>query len=176
MRKTLYSHFNLQDGTDLTSSSYEEFSENLLRRIARRVRHRADAADILHDVFCRFVNIYSRSRIENPTAYLIRAADNAAIDWQRSARMRFTHHNIATTALEVHTPSFARQVEARDMLRRVEAAMLQLRPRTREVFMARRVEGLSYAEISERTGLSFKIIEKEMARAIAHINRAVGRD
>jgi DNA-directed RNA polymerase specialized sigma24 family protein len=42
--------------------------------------------------------------------------------------------------------------------------------------MARRVQGLSYAEIREQMGLSFKIIEKEMARAIAHINRAVGRE
>ena len=62
------------------------------------------------------------------------------------------------------------------MLSRVEAAMLQLKPRTREIFMACRVDGLSYAEISKRTGLSFKVIEKEMARALAHLHRTFGRE
>ena len=42
--------------------------------------------------------------------------------------------------------------------------------------MARRVDGLSYDEIAERTGLSHKAIEKQMARAIAHLDRTLGRD
>ena len=36
-----------------------------------------------------------------------------------------------------------RLLEARDMLQRVEAAVLRLRPKTRQIFMAHRVEGLS---------------------------------
>jgi RNA polymerase sigma-70 factor (ECF subfamily) len=61
------------------------------------------------------------------------------------------------------------------MLRRLEAAMLRLRPKTREIFMAHRVHGLSYAEISERTGLSIKGVEKQMAKAIVQIDRILDR-
>ena len=65
--------------------------------------------------------------------------------------------------------------EARDTLRRVEAAVLRLRPKTREIFMAHRVEGLSYAEIAQRTGLSVKGVEKQMSKAIAAIDRTLDR-
>jgi RNA polymerase sigma-70 factor (ECF subfamily) len=69
-----------------------------------------------------------------------------------------------------------RLLEARDMLQRVEAAVLRLRPKTREIFMAHRVEGLSYAEIAQRTGLSVKGVEKQMSKAIAALDRMLERD
>jgi RNA polymerase sigma-70 factor (ECF subfamily) len=68
-----------------------------------------------------------------------------------------------------------RLLESRDMLTRVEAAMLKLRPKTREIFMAHRIDGLSYAEIAERTGLSIKGVEKQMSKAIAQIDRMMDR-
>lgn len=61
------------------------------------------------------------------------------------------------------------------MLRHVEAAMLKLRPKTREIFMAHRIDGLSYAEIAELTGLSIKGVEKQMSKAIAQIDRLLDR-
>jgi RNA polymerase sigma-70 factor (ECF subfamily) len=47
-----------------------------------------------------------------------------------------------------------------------------LKPITRQIFLAHRVDGYSYGEIAERTGLSVKGVEKHMSRAIAHIDRA----
>lgn len=61
------------------------------------------------------------------------------------------------------------------MLRRLEAIMLKLKPRTRAIFIAHRIDGLSYAEIAERTGLSVKGVEKQMSKAIAHIDRMLDR-
>ena len=60
-------------------------------------------------------------------------------------------------------------------MRRLERAIASLRPRTRAVFLAQRIEGLSYREIAERTGLSVKGVEKQMAKAIAKIDRFLDR-
>jgi RNA polymerase sigma-70 factor (ECF subfamily) len=49
--------------------------------------------------------------------------------------------------------------------------MMRLRPKTREIFMAHRVEGLSYSEIAERTGLSVKGVEKQMGKALVQLDR-----
>ena len=67
------------------------------------------------------------------------------------------------------------QLETRDTLRRLEAAVARMKPRTRTIFLAHRIEGLSYAEIAERFGLSVKGVEKQMSKAIAQIDRMLDR-
>ena len=47
-------------------------------------------------------------------------------------------------------------LELRDTLRRLEHAVSKLKPRTREIFLAHRIHGFTYAEIAERTGLSIR--------------------
>lgn len=54
-----------------------------------------------------------------------------------------------------------------------EAAVLTLPRFTREVFLAHRIDDLSYAEIARITGTSERRIEREMARAIHAIDRAM---
>ena len=51
-----------------------------------------------------------------------------------------------------------------------------LNPKTREIFLAKRLDGMSYAEISQRTGLSVKGIEKHMNKALKLLDRARDRD
>ena len=57
------------------------------------------------------------------------------------------------------------------MLDRLEQALLRLSPRTREIFLAHRLDGYTYSEIAHRTGLSVKTVEKHMTRAIAALDR-----
>ena len=40
--------------------------------------------------------------------------------------------------------------------------------------MAHRVEGLTYAQIAERTGLSVKGVEKQMSKALRQLDKLVG--
>ena len=52
--------------------------------------------------------------------------------------------------------------------------MRSMKPKTREIFMAHRLDGLTYAQIAERTGLSIKGVEKQMSRAMAQLLRHAG--
>lgn len=52
-----------------------------------------------------------------------------------------------------------------------EAAVRSLRGRDREIYLAHRLDGMSYAAIAEATGLSVTQVERAMARAIIGINR-----
>jgi RNA polymerase sigma factor (sigma-70 family) len=60
--------------------------------------------------------------------------------------------------------------EARE---RLEAAFAKLPPFTQSVFLAHRQDDLSYAEIATITGVSVRRIEREIARAIVAIDRAL---
>lgn len=148
----------------------------LIRFFRRQVRDRQDAQSLAQETMLRFFRIGASAGIVTPQAYLRRIAVNLLRDRSKIARRRAADRHVSLDDVELAGPSLQRQLEARDLLRLVEEAMLELRPRTREVFMAVRVDGLSYAEIREQTGLSLKAIEKEMARALAHINRITSED
>lgn len=53
-----------------------------------------------------------------------------------------------------------------DLLRQMEEAMLGMPNLQREIFMAHRLDGMSYGEIAGRTGLTVRQVERHMARAI----------
>ncbi len=53
-----------------------------------------------------------------------------------------------------------------DLLRRMEAAMRAMPKMQREIFLAHRLDDMSYGEIAERTGLSVRQVERHMAKAI----------
>ena len=62
-----------------------------------------------------------------------------------------------------------RTLAARDELSRLQAALDQLPPRTREVIVMRRVEGLSRVEIAVRLGISEETISALRHKRHAHI-------
>jgi RNA polymerase sigma-70 factor (ECF subfamily) len=155
---------------------YRRESPKLVRILSRRTSS-DDAQDLVQDVFVRFAGMRGgwSSSLERPQAYLRRIAtnllkDRARRDFRQSAAL---HVPADEEALPGHDQD--QLLESRDMLRRLEAAMMRLRPRTREIFIARRIDGLSYAEIAERTGLSVKGVETQMSRALAQLDRILNR-
>jgi len=60
-----------------------------------------------------------------------------------------------------------------EFLNRLEQAIASLPRRNREIFLAHRVDGLSYQEIANRTGLSVRRVERHIARALYGLDRAL---
>lgn len=165
-----------QDEHVLLAELYRRESPKLIRVLARQTSS-AEAQDLAHDVFFRVARMGGAwaSSLERPQAYLRRIAanllkDRAKANARHSAALHIVADEEALPALDQH-----RHLESRDMLRRLEAAMMCLRPRTREIFMAHRIDGMTYAEIAERTGLSVKGVEKQMSKALAQLDRTLNR-
>src|SRR5690606_32570635 len=124
---------------------YREESPRLLKSLARRTSSREEARDLVQEIFCRVARLGADrlQLVERPQAYLRRMAANLLRDRAKlAARQRLDSHVPAEDAVLVGSDQ-QRLLEARDMPQRVEAAVLRLRPKTREIFMAHRVEGLS---------------------------------
>jgi RNA polymerase sigma-70 factor (ECF subfamily) len=62
-----------------------------------------------------------------------------------------------------------------DLLRRVEEAIENLPSVQREIFLAHRVDKMSYAEIAAKTGLPVRRVERHMASSLYRIARQVRR-
>lgn len=155
---------------------YRSESPALVRLLTRRTRNAEDAHDLVQDVFFRLARLGGQgSLLERPQAYLRRIAANLLKDRAKtSARRSVALHVVADEemlpGLDQH-----KLLESRDMLKRLEAAMMRLKPKTREIFVAHRIDGLTYAEIAARTGLSVKGVEKQMSKALLQLDRMIDR-
>ena len=162
---------------DLLAELYRSESPKLIRILSRRTSNRDDAQDLVQDIFFRFARMRGRwpSSLERPQAYLRRIAANLLKDRTKSDFRHSAASHVVADEEALSGFDQQRLLESRDMLRRLEAAMIRLSPRTREIFMAHRIDGLTYAEIAELTGLTVKGVEKQMSKALAQLDRTLNR-
>ena len=99
---------------------------------------------------------------------------NLLRDWGRAAALKRRSQLTVELASNQQLDQVA-ALESRDTLRRLEEAIGKLKPKTREIFLAHRIHGFTYAEIADQTGLSIKGVEKQMSKAIAKIDRLLDR-
>lgn len=160
-------------GDSFLDRLYRTHHDRLLRFIRRRARDE-HAHDVVQRVFCRLAGLSEgeQRRIVAPHAYLRRAADNMLRDDARRDDRHSIALHVAEDEVQLRSGDQVAALEARDRLRRLEAALMRLKPRTREIFLAHRIDGYSYAEIAARTGLSIKTVEMHMTRAIAYLDQS----
>jgi len=149
--------------------------------IRRRVPDRADAEDILQDVFCELAEAYSTMKpIEEATAWLFRMARNRIIDLFRRTN-REAPRSVRPTANELGEtlwpedllPSpdggpeaaYARGV----LLEELEEALAELPEEQREVFIAHELMGRSFKEIAEESGVSVSALLSRKHHAVLHL-------
>ncbi|SMF60961.1 sigma-70 family RNA polymerase sigma factor [Allosphingosinicella indica] len=162
------------DHTLPIANLYRAHAARMLAFFGRRAS-RHEAGDLLHDLFARLAGRRQSSEVENPPAYMSRAAANLLRERARAATARASKAHLLVEE-QATTHDYHQQLEQRDRLRRVEKALLALKPRSRHIFLAHRVHGLSYAEIAERAGVSERRVEKIMGKAIADLDRLMERD
>jgi RNA polymerase sigma-70 factor (ECF subfamily) len=147
-----------------------------LRRFFKRRVGSNEADDLVHEAFARYAARTDQSPdpVAEPEAYLQTVATNLLRNRAKLAVRRAASHHHAFEEDCVPGADPTSLLEQRDALRRVDAAISRLRPRTREVFMLKRVEELTYLQIAERMGMSVKGVKKQMAKALYELRRDVG--
>jgi RNA polymerase sigma-70 factor (ECF subfamily) len=133
------------------------------------------AADLTQETFLRFAEQGGSAAILHNRAYLYRTAHNLAVDQVRRGERRrtdsVTHDDMAN--IPEDRPSVEDVIDARERLDRLRTAIQMLPKRTRQVFVLHRVEGLTYAEVAERLGISESSVQKHLAKALHHVMQRV---
>lgn len=147
--------------------------------IHRRVLDAAEAEDILQEVFYELLESYRIARpVEQVTAWLFRVARNRITDLFRRQRTVSLNEPVSedeALSLEDLLPSpeagpdavFARNL----LLELIEDALAELPVAQREVFLAHEVQGRSFKELSEETGLSINTLLARKRYAVLHLRR-----
>jgi len=161
-------------GALMLEDLYQREAPRLLRFFARHLgRH--DASDLVHESFVRFADATAAADnpIRQPEAYLNTVALNLLRNRAKLALRRSVAHHADLVEESAATPDPVAALEARDLLNRVQVALMRLGPKTRAIFLAHRVDGHSYKDIAKQTGLSIKGVEWHMTKAISHLDRAL---
>jgi RNA polymerase sigma-70 factor (ECF subfamily) len=155
---------------------YRDESPRLARYFSRRVAPH-EVTDMVHEAFRKLLGAANDRYIQfdNPQAYLTRVADNMVRDRARSLAQRGADNAVEFDESRLPGPDPHHALEHRDTLKRIEAALLTLKPKTREIFLMHRSDGLSYAEIGGTLGMTVKGVEKQMTKALSHIRRRMDR-
>ena len=167
---------------DQRISEVVEREQSRLRSFIRnRVGDRADAEDILQDVFYELVEAYRLMKpVELVSAWLFRVARNRIIDLFRKREPEESTNDPMVVAedgeeftLEDLLPSpdagpeaaFARSV----LLEEIDAALDELPEEQWDVFVAHELEGRSFKELAAETGLSLNTLLSRKHYAVLHL-------
>ncbi len=137
--------------------------------LSRRVAE-DEAEDLLQDLYIR-VATTSLGPIHQPRAYLYRMVNNLAHDRRRSRQRSerrdevWTKNSLGPDIERDPDPNAEQVMIAREELRRVQDALDELPPRTKEIFLNYRVEGIAQKAIADRLGVSLSSVEKHLQRA-----------
>lgn len=136
--------------------------KDALRRRGRTVH---DAEDLVQEAWVRLA-CYSRERtVAEPEAFLMRTALNLSIDAYRVNSSRGEAVVLDEAVLIDTSPGVEAVALARERMTRLSGCLSGLNSKTRDIFLAHRVDGMSYQEIARKHRLSVSAVEKHIARA-----------
>jgi RNA polymerase sigma factor (sigma-70 family) len=150
--------------------------------VRKRVDNEGDAEDILQDVFYELIEAYRLMKpIEQVGSWLYRVARNRIIDLFRKRRpetlgeMALDRDTDEALLLEDLLPSpdagpdamYARSM----LLEEVDAALQELPEEQREVFVAHEMDGRTFKQLADETGLSINTLLSRKRYATLHLRR-----
>lgn len=164
------------------ASTVQRERGRLLAFIRRRIADAAEAEDVLQDALYELVLAYRMMQpVEQAGAWLTRVARNRIIDRFRSGRPRPLTGPPAAEG-EEHDDAFEDLLPAPDdgpessvirelLLEEIGAALEELPHEQREVFVAHELDGLSFKELSARSGVGINTLLSRKRYAVLHLQQ-----
>lgn len=156
--------------SSLLLRSFQTHYADLLRFLSRRMGDSQRAADVAQDTWLRLADQDDDDAVRDPRAYLFRVAGNLAIDnLRRESRLAELHEGEAVLD-ELCDPRATPESRllAQEHLARLDVALAQLPPKVRQALLLNRLDGLSYAQIATRLGVSESMVGKYLVQAMRH--------
>ena len=183
MSEALSIPFMTDEQNQRITEDVEREQSRLRSFIRKRVLDEGEAEDILQEVFFELVQAYRLMKpVEQVGAWLFRVARNRIIDRFRKRKPEVASGVVSTGnqdgemfPWEEMLPSpdagpeaaYAREV----LMDEIESAIDELPEEQREVFVAHELEGRSFNEMSQSTGLSVNTLLSRKHYAVLYLRR-----
>jgi RNA polymerase sigma factor (sigma-70 family) len=175
-------HFMSDDVPNRADRIVSQTGGQLRRFIRARVANDADAEDILQDVWRKLISTLEDGPVEQIWAWLYTVARNRIIDKYRKPQMTSLDALAAEMGLDDEGFSladfFLREDKTpeseylRNMFwKQLRAALAEMPQEQREVFVWHELDGLSFEEISKRTGENLNTLHSRKRYAVLHLRQ-----
>ena len=150
------------------SAAFVEHYLFLKRFVARYFSSQHDIEDVVQEAYLRAYAAERTREIEAPKAYLFRIAKNVALSKLTKKSRQITDYleEASVSAVVDNAPSAELELAAQELLGLYCQAIATLSEKCREVFLLRKVYGLSHKEIAARMSLSISSVEKYLRQGI----------
>jgi RNA polymerase sigma-70 factor (ECF subfamily) len=142
--------------------------------LRRKLGHAGDAADLAQDTFVRLLDAPDATpekqggwQLREPRAYLTLIAKRLLANLYRRRSLEQAYLEALAQLPEPMAASPEDQAIILETLQQVDAMLDGLKPPVRAAFLLAQLEGLGYAEIATRLGLSERTVKRYMAQAMA---------
>lgn len=151
--------------------------------IRKWVADESDVEDILQDVFFELVEAQNlMTPLRQAGAWMYRVARNRMTDLFRKKRAEALRNAPFTEGLDAESTSWEAWLPSREegpdatyarriLLEELDAALEQLPPEQREVFIAHELEGRSFNDLSKETGIPLNTLLSRKHYAVLHLRK-----
>ena len=173
---------NQSQAAAAAEAAFRSDRKRLFNYIRRRVRTKADAEDILADVFYEMMASYSVTEpIEKMTSWLLTVARNKIIDWYRKRKPESFRQQEDERALPLNLEDILYDpgqnpdvLYERSLLwTELTDALEDLPDEQRDVFVLHELEGKSFKEIAEITGEPVNTLLSRKRYAVLYLREAL---
>jgi RNA polymerase sigma-70 factor (ECF subfamily) len=127
-----------------------------------------DIDDVIQEAYARLAALPDFKQISNPGAYFLQVARNIMFDQFRRSRIVRIESFAELEFLNVKqdVPDAECQLSTRQELKRLWNLVQNLPNRCRDIFIMRKIEGLSQKDISKRLGVTENTVESQVQRGL----------
>lgn len=135
------------------------------RALMRRGRTLHEAEDLVQEAWVRMSGHSGQDPPANPEAYLMRTAINLSIDAHRARSVQGEEVALDDMVLVDVAPGVEAYLLGKERLARLSVCIGRLPARTRDIFLAHRLDGRSYSDIARELDISVTAVEKHVTKA-----------
>jgi RNA polymerase sigma factor (sigma-70 family) len=148
--------------------AYTRHESSLKRFIGRFMRSPSDVEDIAQEAFLRAFTVERNRPIEQPKSFLFRIAKHLALSQLTRKARQITDYIEDFGDFEVIQleSSAEEEISAQQALELHCEAVAELTLQCRQVYLLRKVHGLSHKEIAGELGIAVSTVEKHLMKAV----------
>jgi RNA polymerase sigma-19 factor, ECF subfamily len=171
MKRTLPSPGNPE--SSFAAEVQKLYGSDLYFFLLSRLKNEQDAKDVVQEIYLRLLRLGAGELVRDPHAYVYFVASQVLAQFRMHAKLTpLVYDSALLRSCDRHPAEFGRDgvADRRLALAEVEELLGSLPSMHRKVFVLRKLDELSWAQIAERLKISVHTVKKYLSEANARIS------